>query len=255
MALLKFSNRLLKFNNGVLSYVEAQPDPYNPLNLPPNTIRFKYISGIDPTSELEGKGTLTCVDSTENIWDLNFSTCKDLFKYKTNLLEILGANTAGITNMASMFEKCSSLTSVALFDTSNVTTTDFMFENCTSLMSVPAFDTHNVMYFGSEYGGMFAYCNMTTLPAFDCSNAVDIRRMCYNCYYLTSLPKLNNITNKLTKADYAFYITQSVTDYSGVELYEILSSLNPQPSHEFTFNRCARNGNYDAWSQIPNGWK
>ena len=257
MAFLKFSNGLLKFGNGVLGFKEAQPDPYNPLNLPSNTIRFKYKAGENPTSDLAGKGTLTLIDETENIWDLNFSTCEELFKYKSNLIEVLGANTTGITSMKKMFEKCGGLTNVALFDTSSVTNVIGMFDYCSNLVSVPEFDTKNVTHFGdtSNNYGMFSQCSkLTSLPSIDLSSAITIECICYSCSNLTAIPEFKNISSTITKVDYAFNYTPKVA--SGVlELYNVLSTLSPVPSHNDTFYQCGQTVNPTVYNQIPSSWK
>jgi hypothetical protein len=48
--------------------VTPPPDPYNPLGLPPNTMRCKFKSGYTPPSDMGDKQTL--VDAVENIWDI-----------------------------------------------------------------------------------------------------------------------------------------------------------------------------------------
>jgi len=53
----------------------------------------------------------------------------------SNIVEVLGANTTGITNMDSMFRACTSLTSIPLFDTSKVTNMDYTFERCLKVQS------------------------------------------------------------------------------------------------------------------------
>jgi hypothetical protein len=126
--------------NGQKLYPSGEPvDPYNPLGLPPFTIRCKFKSGVTP-----GMGdSQTLVDSTENVWDIykNSTNWTSIFQSNTNLLEVVGANTSSCTNMSSMFLNCSELTSVALFDTSSCTDMSRMFQRCTSLTTVPLFDT------------------------------------------------------------------------------------------------------------------
>lgn len=126
-------------------------DPYNPLNLPANTIRVKFKSGYIP-SYLVGD-TQTLVDSTNNVYDI-YKASNDwssLFNNDSNskLLEVLGANTTNVTNMNGMFNTCSALTTVPVFDTSNVNNMQQMFFNCSSLTTVPLFDTSSVtsMYY------------------------------------------------------------------------------------------------------------
>ena len=127
-------------------------DPYNPLNLPANTVRVRTSDGNPP---IKGSSTTyntaTLVTGTTDVYDVYKSgTNFNMFLYlSTNVIEVLGANTTGITRMESMFYNCTSLTTVTLFDTSSVTTMKEMFSNCTSLTSVPLFNTSNVqtMYY------------------------------------------------------------------------------------------------------------
>ena len=138
------NNHLYKKNNAFVGYSNNAPiDPYNPLNLPPNTIRIKFISGYGPNMG----DVRTLVDSTNNVWDIykQSNNWSSLFKgWTTQLLEVLGANTTNVTNMREMFTNCATLTNVQLFDTSNVTDMCSMFQGCSSLTSIPLFDTSKV---------------------------------------------------------------------------------------------------------------
>lgn len=125
----------------------AQADPYNPLNLPANTVRVRTNDGNPPsTAYSPSYETATLVSGTTNVYDVYKSgTDFDRLLYKaSNVAEVLGANTTGIRTMAEMFTNCVSLTSVSLFNTSSVTTMSYMFDNCESLTAVPLFDTSRV---------------------------------------------------------------------------------------------------------------
>ena len=125
-------------------------DPYNPLGLPPFTIRCKFYSGYEPTM-----GTSrTLVDAGENVWDIGFEDAAELFSLDVGLLEVIGANTSSVTNMNKMFYQCQLLTSVALFDTSSVTSMSSMFAQCQQLTSVPLFNTSSC----TNMGAMFRNC-------------------------------------------------------------------------------------------------
>ena len=138
------NNHLYKKNNAFVGYSNNAPiDPYNPLNLPPNTIRIKFISGYTPNMG----DVRTLVDSTNNVWDIykQSNNWSSLFKgCTTQLLEVMGANTTNVTSMRQMFINCSTLTNVQLFDTSNVTDMGSMFQSCISLTSIPLFNTSKV---------------------------------------------------------------------------------------------------------------
>lgn len=127
---------------------EYPDDPYNPLGLPPYTIRCKFAAGYTP----DMGDSQTLHDEAENIWDItkNAADWTRLFKENTQLLEVIGANTTNVTVLAGTFTNCTSLTSICLFDTQNVTSFYSTFNENTALRSViPAYDlgsAENVSY-------------------------------------------------------------------------------------------------------------
>lgn len=131
---------------------EPKPtDPLNPLNLPPFTIRCKFMSGTTPT--MGDRQTL--VDADENVWDIckNSTDWSGLF-IEAHLLEVLGANTSGVTNMSEMFGGCQKLAVVQPFDTSSCTNMYNMFAYCRSLTLVILFNTSSC----TNMDGMFYAC-------------------------------------------------------------------------------------------------
>ena len=150
-------------------YGSTPPDPYNPLNLPPYTIRLKFNNGVTPTFSY---GTAVQVSSSPNVWDLTYqnSNWQYLVSSQTRLIEVLGANTSSVTVMDDMFAGCDELTSLSLFDTSAVTNMKNMFYQCTSLTSVPLFNTRSAtdvvsMFYGCENvesGSLSLYQQMST---------------------------------------------------------------------------------------------
>ena len=119
-------------------------DPYNPLNLPAKTIRIKMKSGSSKPSISDA--TVTAVQGQPDVYDVykDSSNWYRLIFWKSNILEVLGANTTEITNMSEMLYRCESLTTVPLFDTSNVTDMSGMFFRCSSLTTIPLFNTSKV---------------------------------------------------------------------------------------------------------------
>lgn len=124
-------------------------DPYNPLNLPPFTIRVKFSSGYTPYMG----DSQVLVDPVENVWDItkNSTDWQSLLWSSASIpsgylptIEILGANSSGVTNMLDMINYNTMLESVAIFDTSSVTNITYMLEQCSSLKHIPLFDTRNV---------------------------------------------------------------------------------------------------------------
>ena len=214
---LAFNNETLLYNN---QYELYYPDPYNPLNLPSNTVRVRTSDGNVPTKGANTSyETATLVPGTVDVYDVYKSgtSFDDLLADSNNVVEVLGANTTNITNMhemfynctsltfvplfntsnvwkmARMFHSCASITTVPSFDTSNVTTMEFMFYNCTSLISVPLFDTSSV----TNMKHMFYNCtSLTTVPLFNTFEVTDMRYMLANCTSLTKVPLF--MTSKVT---------------------------------------------------------
>ena len=95
--------------------------------------------------------------------------------------------------MYSMFNNCSSLTSLDLgdnFDTSNVTTMDSMFYYCSSLTSLDLgekFDTSNVTNMYSMFAGCTSLTSLDLGDNFDTSNVTNMSYMFNYCSSLTSL--------------------------------------------------------------------
>ena len=161
-----YNDKVLKnvINNKWLTKKEVPIDPYNPLGLPPNTVRVRTSDGNPPEKFPYQSGyttyeTATLVPGTTNVYDVYKSgtSFQRLLIASSNVIEVLGANTTGITNMSSMFASedffTMTLTSVPLFDTSSVTDMSYMFQYCPSLTSVPLFDTSSVTNMNSMFYG------------------------------------------------------------------------------------------------------
>lgn len=121
---------------------KKEVDPFNPLGLPPNTVRVRTNDGRVPNYyNLPGSGTTyetaTLVTGTSDVYDVYKSgTDFSRMLYRSdNIIEILGANTTGVTNMMQMFSNCDRLTNIPLFNTSSVTDMSYMFVNCYSVQS------------------------------------------------------------------------------------------------------------------------
>ena len=136
------------YHNGIKIWPEG-PDPYNPLNLPPNTVRVSTIYEAAPIKSSNDPATYetaTLVEGTSDVYDV-YKSGTDFYRFLQqcyNVIEVLGANTTGVTNMSHMFAGCHSLTAVALFDTSNVQNMLGMFDRCRALTAVPLFNTYSV---------------------------------------------------------------------------------------------------------------
>jgi len=153
------------YNGQVLSesatgkwFTEKVVDPYNPLDLPPNTIRVRTSDGQPPIKGVvTSYETATLVPGTTDTYDVyksgtNFSY---IFEDSTNIVEVIAANTTNIIGMMEAFFGCTSLTTVSLFDTTSVSIAYRMFTGCTSLTSVPLFDLSNVTNMNSMFAGCY----------------------------------------------------------------------------------------------------
>ena len=139
---------------------------------------------------------------------------KPLIPRSTVEASFKGSNTSKVTNMESMFNTCSGLTSLDLsgFNTSNVTNMGGMFYGCSGLTSldISSFDTSNVTYMNN----MFSHCNgLTSLDVsnFNTSNVTNMINMFSGCTSLTSLDLRNFNTSKVEAMDEMFIGCSSLT--------------------------------------------
>lgn len=221
------------YHNGIKIWPEGT-DPYNPLNLPPNTVRVRTNDGLVPyksSSDYHASyDTATLVEGTSDVYDV-YKHDNDFFNFlngSSNVIEVLGANTRGVTRMYNMFAGCSSLMSVSLFDTSSVEHMMNMFAECSSLTSVPLFDTSRVMFMTS----MFENCSsLTSVPLLNTSSVMYVSSMFKNC-------------TKVQSGALAFYRQAS-------------TQANPPSGHGQAFRNCGSDTTTGAaeLAQIPSDWK
>lgn len=243
------------YHNGIKIWPEG-PDPYNPLNLPPNTVRVRTNDGNVPYKASNVPATYetaTLVEGTSDVYDV-YKSGTNFYRFLNqsyNVIEVLGANTAGITNMDDMFHACSSLTSVPLFDTSSVQTMMDMFNGCSSLTSVPLFNTSSVTYMTN----MFKSCtSLASVPLFNTSNVTYMNGMFNACSSLTSIPLFD--TSKVTNMASMFIYCAKVQS-GALALYRRASTqTNPPTKHTNTFTNCGRDTVTGAaeLAQIPADW-
>jgi surface protein len=219
--LIKYQGQFVG-KNGMSANYKDSPAP----SLPPYTIRLKYKQGTTPTFS---KGTGVLVDEINNIWDLTYENTNwlVLLQDQSNLLEVIEANTTGVTNMQALFARCRSLTNVPWFNTSSVTTMKYMFYECNILTNVPLYDTSNVL----SMQEMFDNCReLTSIPLFDTSKVTNMNYMFYNCINVQS-------------GALALYLQAS-------------TQTTPPTNHTRTFNNCGSNTTEGAaeLAQIPSSW-
>ena len=147
---------------------------------------------------------LASFDGLEKINTANVTDMSGMFERCSSLtsLDLTNFNTANVINMSNMFFRCSSLTSldISKFNTANVTIMNYMFESCSSLTSLDLrnFDTDNV----TSMTGMFSYCSaLTTIYCNDvwkCSSSSD--DMFYGCTSLIGDAKYFSLFTDVTYA-------------------------------------------------------
>ena len=230
-----YTGDLASFNGKIFVFdFDNQPDPLNPLHLPSNTVRVRTNDGNAPiiktgSTQHATYDTAILVAGTNDVYDVYKSgtSFEGLLYYSINVVEVLGANTSGITNMVNMFKNCAGLTTVSIFDTSDVTTIRSMFHNCPSLTTVPLFNTYNV----TDMGYMFEFDRaLTEIPLFDTTNVTTMDYMCHFC---------------------------SNVETGALALYQQASTQANIPTHQMTFYKCGSDTQTGAaeLAQIPYEWK
>lgn len=271
------------------AYTIIYPDPYNPLNLPPYTIRVKYKdNSTEPTDKIVRSGcVLNQVSQIPNVWDVTVNdgvSAKEnwdkLFNSHYDLIEVVGANTEGVTSMQYTFAGCSALSSLNIFDTKDVFYTFGMFAHtggryCDSLISVPEFNFNSVRDLGYTFNGCSA---LTGVKFKNTKNVTGCNQTFTNCY---SLQSVDMNTKALKKANYMFQNCSSLSaipdiGFTAVTACSIMfencynvesgiSALYGQLSSRITstsyYTRCFRNCGINTvqgaaeLAQIPDGWK
>ena len=136
------------------------------------------------------------------------STCKEMFKGLTNIIEVdLSKMRISLYDMSNLFKDCSSLTKINLtkVDTTNSTNFSNMFANCVSLSSLnlSSFRTSNV----ASMENMFYNCSSLeslNLSNFDTSKVKNFKDMFCHCDNLTSLYLSNINFSKISEKDFLF---------------------------------------------------
>ena len=143
-------------------------------------------SHVNDVWELKSGQANVVIDDEITNMNSMFNGCSNL----TSLDLFTHFNTSKVINMRNMFCNCYNLTELDLsaFNTSKVTSMNSMFYNCPGLTSIDlsSFNTSNV----TSMEHMFYGCNgLTTLDLsnFDTSNVTDMHGMFINCSNLTTI--------------------------------------------------------------------
>ncbi len=177
----------------------------------------------DSTDNTKALYNLYIVSETQ-IFAPNYSSnIFSFYKYEnnkdiSNLISINfndNFNTSKVTDMESMFDRCSFLTSLNLnsFNTTNVSDMSYMFYNCSSLtrLDLSKFNTANV----TNMEMMFSGCSSLTslnLISFNTPKVTNMGGMFYKCSSLTSLDLSNFNTVEATDMYWMFSYCKSLTN-------------------------------------------
>lgn len=216
--IVSISGNWLAYNGKVLDW-----DSSNPLNLPAYTIRFEFgDASYDPSVSYNVQYrnvSWTRVSSSPNVWDCTnlgntqygypANNWESLFGYQFKLekgcgaTKVLGANTAGVTNMQSLFYVCDALISVPYFDTSSNTSFQSMYSYCSSLATLPShIDTSGVTH-PYAFNSTFSHTAIATSPEFTLPSCVTQLAKTYEyCSNLEYVPYLD--THNVERFFYTF---------------------------------------------------
>ena len=166
----------------------------------PTSLRefFQQCNQLETISGLEYLNTANVTNMRSMFDDCSALTSLDLTKF----------NTEKVTDMFCMFSDCSALTSLDLtkFNNANVRSMKYMFSGCSALKSLDLtkFNTDKV----TDMGFMFEYCSALTsldLTNFNTANVTNMYQMFYGCSALESLVLTKFNTANVTDMSYMFY--------------------------------------------------
>ena len=235
-ALPGFPNVGLTKDNGELHYVRTSPNAhvlYGEVVDPAQALPTISLAGTTNTPTLDTLTNMFYLDSWSNAAPTSIS-----FDNKSNIKTIKKFNidTSKVTNMGSMFNGCSSLTSLDLssFNTSKVTNMGSMFDGCSKLTSLylSNFDTSKV----TNINYMLRRCSSLTLldiSSWDTSNVTDMFWVFTGCskltdVYITVEATLNKLTNNLTSQGDNYIPSSATIHYNGVDYKWQNSKWTPQ---------------------------
>ena len=242
-------SKILSFNNKLLANLTGSK-LLGSEGLPPYTIRLRYRENTTPSSWRQDVQTVQ-VSENPNIWDLTYenSNWSSLLANEYNLIEVIEANTKGVTNMFELFRNCSSLTTISLFNTSFVNNMSCMFYYCTALRgAIPLFDTRNV----TDMSSMFYYCSyIEEIPTLNTSNVISMREMLAHCTHLIEIP-LFDTANVYDMTSMCLYCSNVLRGM--LRLYEQASTQQNIPQqHAACFQHCGESL-HEERALIPSSW-
>lgn len=248
--IVSFNSNWLQYNGNVVGSVVD----YNPLRLPPNTLRLRFRDGTTPYIGEYTSATWTQVSSSPNIWDVYQGTqyWGGMVQEQHDLIEVLGGNTTGIVDMAGLFRLSENLVSVELFDTRNVTNMTYMFSGCDSLSAIPQFPTHSVTNMERMLSGLDS---LATIPTLDTANVTNMIGMFEASPGLRYIPLLD--TSSVTTCHDMFAGCFNVESGALALFNQMANQATPPATHYRCFENCGRDTVTGAQelAQIPSDWK
>ena len=185
---------------------------------------FQWFYECENLTEIEGIDNL----NTEEVTDMAsmFNGCSSLTS-----LDVSRFNTDNVTDMNCMFYNCSSLTSldVSKFNTVKVTNMSWMFSDCYDLASldVSHFNTERV----SNMSAMFNGCGSLTSLDVSKFNTAEVKNMSWMfnaCYSAASLDVSNFHTGNVTDMNCMFYYCRALTSLD-------LSRFDTEKVHDMSY--------------------
>lgn len=171
---------------------------------------FRNCSSIQSFNGLSSMATSSALIDTKEM----FYMCKNP---ELTTLDLTGLVTTNVTDMASMFKGCSSVTKINAtnkFSTANVTDMSEMFMDCSALTNLNSSDgvQINLAYFNTakvkNFKSMFSGCSALTMidiSPFSSSAAIDTSYMFNNCSSATRIIFGSDFTTKsVTDMQYMF---------------------------------------------------
>ena len=212
----KHDNGFVRLNT---KFVQGGPTEFNPLKLPYHTIRIKYNGSLSQNTTLYFKPWTGYAGGIYDIYLGTTNNWNSLFYNDTNLLEVLGANSKGVSSTVGMFSHCYNVTGISTFDTSKVQNTTNMFYSCINLNSVgPHPLDEDTM---ADY--MFYSCyNLSSIPDFGDTKLTSCQAMFDGCRKLSSAPSLD--TSDVTSTYMMFESCSSMTSVPFYDTHNVLSS-------------------------------
>ena len=181
---------------------------------------------------------ITSMPTADNNAKFDFSkngSSGDLMQHLTTI-DLSGWDTSNVTDMAEMFNGCSSLTSldVSNFNTSKVTDMSGMFSSCKSLTSLDLSNLNTASV--TDMNSMFSSCYSLTsldLSNLNTASVTDMTSMFSSCKSLTSLDLSNLNTASVTHMYLMFSNCTSLTslDLSNFDTSKVSNMMN-------IFNTC-----------------